>query len=78
MQSGEGLGRWILSFNNFDHQIEPLMGRTSSANMYGEVKLKFDSMESAVLFAKNNNYNYELEEPKQRKIPKKSYASNFK
>ena len=34
-------------------------------------------MKTLIQWAKNNNYQYFVEEPKQRKIKPKSYASNF-
>ena len=42
-----------------------------------EVKLEFTSKDLAIAYAKKNKLNYELIEPKKRKIVKKSYADNF-
>ena len=42
-----------------------------------ELNLEFSSKEEAIKYAKKNNINYELIEPKSRKIIKKSYSDNF-
>ena len=57
--------------------INPLMGWESSKDTYSELKLEFSSKELAIEYAKKNNINFELVEPQNRKIIKKSYADNF-
>ena len=57
--------------------INPLMGWESSTNTLSELNLEFSSKEEAIKYAKKNNINYEIIEPKKRKIIKKSYADNF-
>ena len=57
--------------------INPLMGWESSTNTLSELNLEFSSKEEAIKYAKKNNINYELIEPKSRKIIKKSYSDNF-
>ena len=52
------------------------MGWESSTNTLSELNLEFSSKDEAIKYAKNN-INYELIEPKNRKIIKKSYADNF-
>ena len=42
-----------------------------------ELKLEFSSKELAINYAKKMKINYELIEPRKRKIIKKSYADNF-
>ena len=42
-----------------------------------EINLEFASQEDAIKYAKKNNISYELIEPKERKVIKKSYANNF-
>lgn len=80
MQSGDGNGLWLLEFveNPGSKFKEQLMGRTSSSDMAGEVKIKFPSLEEAVRFAEKKNYDFEVIKPKERLLIKKSYASNFK
>ena len=78
MQSGKGNSKdWILEFETLDNNISPLMGWESSRDTMSEIKLKFTSKENAINYAKKNNIKYDLVEPKERKIIKKSYADNF-
>ena len=53
------------------------MGWESSDDMLTEIKLEFSSKELAVNYAKKKKIDYEIIEPKKRKIVKKSYADNF-
>ena len=53
------------------------MGWESSTDTYSELKLEFSSKKLAIEYTKKNKINYELIEPKLRKINKKSYADNF-
>jgi hypothetical protein len=53
------------------------MGWESSTDTYSEVILEFSSKKLAIEYAKKNKIDYELIEPKIRKISKKSYADNF-
>ena len=53
------------------------MGWESSSDTYSELNLEFKSKEDAIEYAKKNKIDYELIEPKTRKINKKSYADNF-
>jgi hypothetical protein len=78
-QSGGGREYWQLEFVKQSKKRfkEPLMGRTSSSDMSNEIKIKFDSLEEAIEFAKKGFYQYEVIKPKSAIIPKKSYASNF-
>jgi hypothetical protein len=78
MQSGMGKSdKWILEYETNDPTNNPLMGWESSSDTYTEVKLEFSSKELAISYAKKKKINYELIEPKKRKITKKSYADNF-
>ena len=78
MQSGLAKNdKWILEFKTKDPTKNPLMGWESSSDTYTELKLEFSTKESAIDYAKRNKINYELIEPKKRKIVKKSYSDNF-
>jgi len=78
MQSGKkNSKKWLLEFDTLDNDINHLMGWESSKDTMSEVKLKFSTKEQAINFAKKNNVDYYIIEPKQRKIIKKSYADNF-
>ena len=78
MQSGLGKsGKWILEFKTKDPGKNPLMGWESSTDTLTELKLEFSSKELAVNYAKKKKIDYEVIDPKKRKIVKKSYADNF-
>ena len=78
MQSGLGkINKWILEFETNDPGINPLMGWESSNDTYSEVILEFSNKESAINYAKKKKIEFELIEPKKRKIIKKSYSDNF-
>ena len=78
MQSGlKKFEKWILEFVTNDPTINPLMGWESSDDTLSELKIEFANKDLAIEYAKKNKINYELIEPKIRKIIKKSYADNF-
>ena len=78
MQSGLGKSnKWLLEFETNDPSTNPLMGWESSDDTYSELKLEFSSKDSAIEYAKKNKIDYEIVEPRKRKIIKKSYADNF-
>ena len=78
MQSGlKKFDKWIIEFITKDPTINPLMGWESSNDTLSELKIEFSSKEHAVEYAKKNKIEYELIEPKERKIVKKSYSDNF-
>ena len=53
------------------------MGWETSSDTNSELKLEFSSKELALNYAKKNKIDFELIEPKKRKVVKKSYADNF-
>ncbi len=78
MQSGLGkTNKWILEFLTKDPTKNPLMGWESSTDTLTELKLEFITKEDAINYAKKKKIDYEIIEPKKRKIVKKSYADNF-
>jgi len=78
MQSGIGKTyKWILEFETKNSTNNPLMGWESSSDTYTELRLEFSSKELAINYAKKKKIDFELIEPKKRKIVKKSYADNF-
>ena len=78
MQSGiKKFDKWIIEFITEKPGINPLMGWESSTDTNSELKLEFSSKELAVEYAKKNKINFEIIEPKIRKMIKKSYADNF-
>ena len=78
MQSGLGKSvKWILEFETKDPTKNPLMGWESSSDTLSELKLEFSSKDNAINYAKKRKIDFEIIEPKKRKIMKKSYADNF-
>ena len=78
MQSGLAKSiKWILEYETKNPTKNPLMGWESSSDTLSELKLEFSTKESAINYAKKKKIDYELIEPKKRKIVKKSYADNF-
>ena len=73
MQSGIGkTKKWVLKFKDEKSGVNPLMGWESSTNTLSELNLEFLSKDEAIKYAKKNKINYEVIEPKERKIIKKS------
>ena len=78
MQSGKGKSiKWVLEFETNNPTKNPLMGWESSDDTYTELKLEFSTKELAISYAKKKKIDYEIKEPKKRRIIKKSYADNF-
>ena len=78
MQSGLAKNnKWILEFKTKNPTRNPLMGWESSSDTLTELKLEFSSKELAINYAKKKKIDFQLIEPKKRKIVKKSYADNF-
>ena len=78
MQSGiKKFDKWIIEFITEKPGINPLMGWESSTDTSSELKLEFSSKELAINYAKKKKIDFELIEPKKRKVVKKSYADNF-
>ena len=78
MQSGLAKSdKWILEFKTKNPTKNPLMGWESSTDTLSALKLEFSSKELAINYAKKKKINFEIIDPKKRKIVKKSYADNF-
>ena len=78
MQSGFGkTDKWILEFETKNPTKNPLMGWESSSDTYSELKMEFSTKDLAINYAKKKKIDFELIEPKKRKVVKKSYADNF-
>jgi len=80
MQSGRAdTDRWVLEFEpETAREVEPLMGWTSSADTRTQLRLRFDTQEEAVAYAKKRGLMYTLEQPRERRVQPKAYADNFK
>ena len=78
MQSGKGKSnKWLLEFNKSKTENDYLMNWVSSNDTQSQVKLFFSSKDEAIVYAKKNNIDFEVIEPKKNKLIIKSYADNF-
>ena len=79
MQSGYKKTKlWLAEYiSDVEKVKDSLMGWDSSLDTKSQIKLFFETKEQAIDWAKKNNYQYFVEEPKHRKIKPKNYASNF-
>ena len=80
MQSGLGKNNlWILSFfeESPTRSVNNLTGWTSSSNTKTQLKLKFRSKEDAINYAKDQKYEYIVNESNSNNIKTKSYSNNF-
>ena len=80
MQSGTAKTRaWVLEYEPATpREPDPLMGWASAGDTLNEVRLKFETPEAAVAFAKKRGLEYIVIAPKPRTIRPKSYADNFR
>ena len=77
-QSGQAKDKWILEYEpEKPRGIEPLMGWTSSSDMKQQIKLRFDSKEEAIAYARREGIPYRVEEPKPATRKILSYSDNF-
>ena len=67
----------MLLLETKDSTVPPLMARDSSNDTFAELKLEFSTKDLAINYAKKMKIDYEIIEPKKRRIIKKSYADNF-
>lgn len=81
MQSGTAKTRlWVLEYaQGAAREIDPLMGWTSSADTDTQVKLRFDSKEAALDYARTHGIEVEVLEPHKRQpnIRAMGYGENF-
>ncbi len=79
MQSGSGNTKhWLAEYINEKDKIkDSLMGWNSSLDTKEQIKMVFETKDQAIEWAKNNNEQFIVIEPKERKIKPKNYSSNF-
>lgn len=81
MQSGTARTRaWVLDFAPGEaREIDPLMGWTGSGDTQAQVRLRFDSKEAALAYARENGIEAEVFDPHQRQpnIRPRGYGENF-
>lgn len=80
MQSGQAkTNHWVLEFDAArPRTIDPIMGYTSSGDMFQQVKLTFDSREQAIAYAEREGIDYRLIEPKESTRKRVAYPDNFR
>ena len=72
--------KWVLEYAQASaREVDPLMGWTSSGDTQTQVKLRFDSKEAALEYAKDHGIEAQVVEPKTRKanIRAGGYGENF-
>ena len=79
MQSGRSKNKkWIAEYiSNESYEKDLLMGWNSSKDTKSQIKVFFNDKESAVAWAKDNNFQFEVIEHQVRKIKPKKYSDNF-
>ncbi|MFU8777703.1 MAG: ETC complex I subunit [Roseovarius sp.] len=81
MQSGTAKTRhWVLEFvSDTAREVDPLMGWTSNADTQTQVRLRFESREAALQYAKDRGIDAVVQEPQSRKpnIRPGGYGDNF-
>ena len=79
MQAGLGKSKkWLAEYiSDADNVKDSLMGWNSSLDTKSQIRVFFDTKKQAIEWAKKNNYQFYVEEPKVKKIKPKSYAANF-
>ena len=80
-QSGAANTRhWVLEYaSESKREVDPLMGWTSNADTQAQVRLRFDSKEAALHYAKEHGIDAVVQEPHKRKLTVRpgGYAENF-
>lgn len=80
MQSGRGrTHHWLLEYvPQTPRRPEPLMGWVSSGDTLNQVRLRFETREEAVAFARRRGLTYAVEAEHERRVRPRNYADNFK
>jgi hypothetical protein len=72
---------WLLEPELLTARVpEPLMGWLSAGDTYSEMRdrLRFQTQEEAVAFAKRNGWDYVVEPSAERRITPRNYLDNFR
>lgn len=81
MSSGTARTRqWVLDFiHDTPREVDPLMGWTSSSDTQAQVRLRFDTKEAALDYAKEHGIDAIVLQPKQRRpnLRPRGYGENF-
>jgi NADH dehydrogenase len=80
-QSGTARTRsWVLEFEPAaPREVDPLMGWTSSSDTQSQVRLRFETKEAALAYAREHGIEADVIEPKKRRpnIRPRGYGENF-
>ena len=72
---------WMLEFDiENSKKIDPLMGWTGSKDTRGQIQIRFNTEQSAINFAKDNNIPFVVQKPNVRRhiVRENGYGENFK
>ena len=80
MQSGHNRTKsWVLEYEAESRRgPEPLMGWTAAGDTNNQVRLKFDTSEQAVDYARAKGWDYTLDVAQNRVVRPRNYADNFR
>jgi hypothetical protein len=77
--AGRGAMGWTLEFRSLRApRNDPLMGWTGGSDPYGQVRLNFPDLQSAIEFAERNGWRYTVREPTCSRLKLQSYGDNFR
>ena len=69
---------WVLAYmRKSAAKPDQLMGWQSSSDTARQVKIYFPDLNSAVAYAEANDIDYDVQQPKSRRIKPRAYADNF-
>ena len=69
---------WVLEFpRQTAAHPDRLMGWQSSSDTARQVKIRFPDKETAIAYAESHNIDYQVSEPKSRRVKPRAYADNF-
>ena len=72
--------RWVLEFTpEARKRIDPLMGWVGQADTREQVRMRFETKEAAIAYAKKHGVPYQVLEPKTRRhvVRPRGYGGNF-
>ena len=80
MQSGRAsIKKWLIEHEpKTSRAPEPLMGWAASGDTLNQVRLKFDSVEDAIIYAEKKGWDYSIQEAQEKKVKPRTYLDNFK
>ena len=80
MQSGHSnTQHWIVEYEpEVARETDALMGWTGSADMRGQIQLRFNTKEEAIAYAERNEIPFVFKNSNVRRVQPKSYSDNFR